>query len=256
MNDPREGRRTALITGASAGIGLEIARAVTARGFDSVLVARRRDRLEELAGELAASRDVEPLVVEADLATDGGPDGVARALERQGRTVDLLVNNAGLGQFGSYVDLDPEQEQAQLHVNVVALTRLTRLLLPAMVERGHGRVLNVASTAAFFPGPLMAVYYATKAYVLSYSVALAEETRGTGVTVTCVCPGPVETEFQEVAGTRYSKLHRNSVVMGVERVAAESVEAALAGRTVHVPGVVNKVNAVASRLFPRGFLAR
>lgn len=254
-NDER-GRRIALVTGASAGIGRALARELAGRGWDPVLVARRRERLEELAGELEREHGATARVVEADLAPDDGPDRVADELGRQGLTVDLLVNNAGLGQFGAYTELDAEREQAQVHVNVVALTRLTRLILPSMVERGRGRVLNVASTAAFFPGPLMAVYYASKAYVLSYSVALSDETRGTGVTVTCLCPGPVETEFQAAAGTDRSKLHRNSVVLDVGRVATEAIDATLAGKAVHVPGVANKVSAFSARLLPRRFLAR
>lgn len=256
MTESDDERRVAVVTGASAGIGRALARELAARGYDPVLVARRRPRLEALARELAEAHGVQARVVEADLAPDDGPDRVAEELQRLGLAVDVLVNNAGLGQFGDYVELDAAREQTQVHVNVVALTRLTRLLLPGMIERGRGRVLNVASTAAFFPGPLMAVYYASKAYVLSYSVALADETRGTGVSVTCLCPGPVETEFQAVSGTEYSDLHRNSVVLDVDRVATEGVDAALAGRAVHVPGVANKVSVFASRLFPRTFLAR
>lgn len=256
MSDSPTERPLALITGASAGIGREIAGELARRGWDPLLVARRRGRLERLAEELAAETGAAAQVVEADLAQDDGPDRVVDAVTATGRPLELLVNNAGLGQFGRYVELDEATEQAQVHVNVVALTRLTKLLLPGMVERGRGRVLNVASTAAFFPGPLMAVYYATKAYVLSYSVALAEETRGTGVTVTCLCPGPVETEFQEVAGSDRSNLQKNSVLLGVERVAREGVEAALAGKAVHVPGAANKINVFGSRLLPRTLLAR
>lgn len=256
MTNDHAGHRIALVTGASAGIGRALALELARRGWHPVLVARRRERLEELAHQIGADHGVTPRVVDADLAPDDGPDGVVERIREQGLEVGLLVNNAGLGQFGPYTELDGEREQTQVHVNVVALTRLTRLILPGMVERGRGRVLNVASTAAFFPGPLMAVYYASKAYVLSYSVALAEETRGTGVTVTCLCPGPVETEFQAIAGTDHSKLHRNSVVLDVDRVAAEGVEATLAGTALHVPGLANKANAFASRLFPRTFLAR
>lgn len=256
MSERDPDRRIALVTGASAGIGRAVARELAARGYDPVLVARRRQRLDELARELQGAHGVRAHVVEADLAPDEGPDRVVDELKRLGLDVDVLVNNAGLGQFGLYTRLDPAREQAQVHVNVVALTRLTRLILPGMIERGRGRVLNVASTAAFFPGPLMAVYYASKAYVLSYSVALAEETRGTGVTVTCLCPGPVETEFQGLAGTDDSDLHKNSVVLDVRRVAAEGVNAALAGKAIHVPGVANRLSAFASRFFPRRFLAK
>jgi hypothetical protein len=143
-----------------------------------------------------------------------------------------------------------------VHVDLVALTRLTKRILPGMVARGRGRILNVSSTAAFFPGPLMTVYFACKAYVLSYSVGLAEELRGTGVTVTCVCPGPFWSEFQGVAGSDRSQLQRNSVLLTVEQAAAAGVAAAFAGKTVHVPGVANKLLAFGARLLPRPFLAR
>lgn len=256
MIDPTANRPVALVTGASSGIGREIARLLAARGFDLVLVARRRDRLETLAAELLDAHGVAATVVVADLARDDGADLVVDEIERRSLEVDFLSNSAGLGHFGQYVETDPAQEQDMVHVDLVSLTRLTKRILPGMVARGRGRILNVSSTAAFFPGPLMAVYFACKAYVLSYSVALADETRGTGVTVTCLCSGPFLSEFQSVAGTDRSKLQQNSVLLTVGRAAAEGVEAAFAGKAVHVPGVANKVLAFASRFFPRGFLAR
>jgi short-subunit dehydrogenase len=256
MESPREARPVALVTGASSGIGREIARDLAGRGYDLVLVARREERLESLAREVREAHGVDAHVVPADLARDDGPDLVVQALAGLELNVDFLSNSAGLGHFGPYVETDPGQEQAMIHVDLVALSRLTKLLLPGMVERGRGRVLNISSTAAFFPGPLMAAYFACKAYVLSYSAALSEETRGTGVTVTCLCSGPFLSEFQGVAGTDRSQLQKNSVLLPVERVAREGVEAALGGKSVHVPGVANKLLAFASRFLPRGFLAR
>lgn len=257
MSDsPASHRPAALVTGASSGIGREIARILAARGFDAVLVARRRDRLEALAGELVAAHGVTAHVVAGDLAMDEGPDQVADEVVGRGLAVDFLVNSAGLGQFGDWVRLDPDQERDMAHVNIVGLSRLTRRFLPPMMARGRGRVLNVASTAAFFPGPLMAVYYASKAYVLSYSLALAEETRGTGVTVTCLCPGVVATGFQAVAGTDPSRRGSRVAALDAERVAREGVEAALAGKAVHVPGLLNKLSVLLPRLLPLPLLAR
>jgi len=257
MSPTRPGRRlVALVTGASSGIGREIARLLSARGYDLVVVARRRDRLETLAAELRAKHSVDVHVVPADLARDDGPDHVVGILHDLELDVDFLANSAGLGHFGPYVETDPRQEQEMIHVDVVALSRLTKLLLPGMVERGRGRVLNISSTAAFFPGPLMSAYFACKAYVLSYSAGLAEELRGTGVTVTCLCPGPFLSEFQSVAGTDRSQLQKNSVLLTVERAAETGVRAAFAGKAVHVPGAANKVLTFASRFVPRGIVAR
>jgi len=257
MNSSTAGRRpVALVTGASSGLGREIARLLAARGHDLVLVARRRERLEALAAEVGASHGAAAHVVVADLARDDGPDLVVEAIGRLDLEVDFLSNSAGLGHFGPYVETDPRQEQEMIHVDLVALSRLTKLILPSMVERGRGRVLNVSSTAAFFPGPLMSVYFACKAYVLSYSAGLAEELRGTGVTVTCLCPGPFLSEFQSVAGTDRSRLQKNSVLLTVERAAEAGVRAAFAGKSVHVPGIANKMLTFASRFAPRGIIAR
>ena len=247
---------SAVVTGASAGIGRDIARELAARGWDVVLTARSEDRLRELADELRSEHGVEAHIAPADLAAPGGPDQVAAAVEGLGVTPDLLVNNAGFGQYGPYLELEGDTEVDQIMVNVVAPTRLVRLLLPGMVERGRGRILNVASTAAFYPGPLMTVYYATKAYLRSYSDGLAEELRDTGVSVTCLFPGPTESRFQERAGMGRSGLFRFSRVMESAEVARAGVDAALAGRRSHVPGVLNKVSAQAHRLAPRGVAAR
>lgn len=251
-----EAGQTAVVTGASAGIGRELARELARRGFDVLLAARSEGALETLARELEEAHEVDAHVVPVDLATAEGPDRVRTRIQELGLRVQVVANNAGFGQFGPYLELDGEAERDQLMLNVVALTRLTRLLLPEMVERGSGHVLNIASTAAFFPGPLMTVYYATKAYVLSYSVGLAEELRDSGVTVTCYCPGPTETLFTERAGMEESNLFKRQVVMEADEVARRGVAAALQGRRVYVPGLMNRLGAFASRLAPRPFAAR
>ena len=186
---------TALITGASSGIGLELARIFASHRHDVVLVARTESKLRELARECEAS-GVRAHVIPADLSKAGAAQTVVDGVAALGLEIDVLVNNAGLGRYGPFIDMAPGSELEMIQVNVVALTELTRRFLPAMVARRRGRILNVASTAAFLPGPLMAVYYATKAYVLSFSEAIANELEGTGVTVTAFCPGPVDSGFQ------------------------------------------------------------
>ncbi|HLN57107.1 MAG TPA: SDR family oxidoreductase, partial [Thermoanaerobaculia bacterium] len=197
---PRGSSGNALVTGASSGIGKELARLIAADGYDLVLVARRQERLEELARELSVAHGVSARVIAADLADPDSPKRIVEELEAERIAVDVLVNNAGFGIYGRLWNSDITRQLEIIQVNVVALTDLTGRLLPGMVSRKRGRIVNVASTAAFQPGPYQAVYYATKAYVLSFSEAIAEELKGTGVTVTALCPGPTTTEFQEAAG--------------------------------------------------------
>jgi uncharacterized protein len=239
--------RTALVTGASGGIGLEIARCLARDGYDLVLVARSGDKLQALADELGGAR-----VLAADLSDPGAAAKVAAEVP----SVDVLVNNAGVGDFGPFVDADLDRVLAMLQLNVVALTQLTRIYLPAMVERRSGRVLNVASTAAFQPGPLMAVYYATKAYVLSFSEALAEELRGTGVTVTALCPGPTRSGFQAAAEMEESRLVRGRKLPSSQQVAEAGVRAMHRGRAIVIPGVGNKLLAQSVRFGPRALVRR
>lgn len=190
---------TALVTGASAGIGEELARVHAEQGGDLILVARRRDRLDELAAELAAAHGVRVDVIAMDLSKSGAAKRLYAQVSELGLTVDVLINNAGLGAHGCFHESTLARQMQMVQVNIAALTELTHLFVQDMVERGAGRILNVGSTAGFLPGPLQAVYYATKAYVNSFSQAIANELDGTGVTVTVLCPGPVATEFQEVA---------------------------------------------------------
>ena len=243
------GRPTALVTGASAGIGLELARVLAREGHDLVLVARREAALKELADELRDRYGAESVVVTADLAEADAGEQIERALGE--RTVDVLVNNAGFGGVGAFAERTHSDDMRMVAVNVTALTDLCKRFLPGMVARGQGRILNVASTAAFQPGPFMAVYYATKAYVLSLSQALAEETSGTGVTVTCLCPGVTDTEFHGVAGTDAQPLTSGALSMSARAVAEAGYKAMMRGKLVEIPGVHNKVGAQSIRVAPR-----
>ena len=250
---------TALVTGASGGIGEALARQLAARGANLILSARREAALEDLAAELRARYGVRAHVLALDLTRPDAGEVLERDLADRSLTVDLLVNNAGFGGFGEFQTQDPGEIGRMLAVNVVALTDLTRRLLPGMVARGRGRVLNVASTAAFQPGPLMAVYYASKAYVLSLSEALNEELRGTGVSVTALCPGPVETGFQAVSNLGESRLLAGPArltLLSAEEVARQGVQAMLAGQPVVVPGRLNQMQSWAPRLLPRRVVTR
>jgi len=240
----------ALITGASSGIGYEFARLCAADKRSLIVTARNAESLKQLAAESREAHGVGVDVIPADLATNAGAKDLVGELERRNITVDILINNAGFGTHGKFWENDVEQEQALLHVNVVSLMLLTRLLLPGMVARGRGRILNVASTAAFVPGPLMANYYASKAYVLSLSESLSSELRGTGVTVTALCPGPTATAFQSRAGVKPSKL-ADVAGMSAADVARVGYDAMMAGKRVAIPGVKNRLLVGLSRFAPR-----
>lgn len=245
-------RPLALVTGASSGIGADLAREFARHGHDVVLTARRVAPMETLAIELRAA-GATVTVLAADLSKPGAAASLTGELDRRGLSVDVLVNNAGLGAGGPFHESDPARVSEMLQVNVVALTELTRALLPAMIARGRGRVLLVASTAAFQPGPTMAVYCASKAFVLSFGEAICYELRGTGVTVTTLCPGPTYTGFTDVANTGQSVLFTGPMasVMSPAAVAREGYRAAAAGKRVHVVGFANKVVAVSGRFSPR-----
>ena len=241
-------KEKALITGASSGIGLELARLCAKDGCDVVLVARSEGKLRELAAELGRDCGVAAHVIALDLAQ---PNAAEELVRRLPCAVDVLVNNAGFGVAGPFVGTDLTKELEMIQVNIVALTQLTKLLLPPMVARRRGRVLNVASTAAFQPGPLMAVYYATKAYVLSFSEAIADELRHSGVTVTALCPGPTETGFAAVADMTQSRLFNVARPMGSAAVARAGYAAMRRGKRVAIPGVKNKLLTQSVRVSPR-----
>ncbi len=212
------GKKTALITGASSGIGYEFAKVFASNGFNLILAARGKDALDNIAAELSAKHGITALVFAKDLSLPDAPDDLYNDLQKQGITVDILVNNAGFATYGYFTDIPLDKELQLLQLNIVALTHLTKLFLPGMKTRGYGKILNLASTAAFQPGPLMAVYYASKAYVLSFSEAISEELHGTGVSVTAFCPGPTELGFQKRAAMEESKLVQGGL-MSAEAVA-------------------------------------
>lgn len=241
-------KRMVLITGASSGIGLELARCVAAEGSNVALLARRDDRLQTLADELRDRHGVQVRVLVQDLEDPNAPEAVAQQLADV--EVDVLVNNAGFGARGAFSELDLNEQMAMLRVNVDALTHLTGLFLPGMIARGRGGVLNVGSTAGFQPGPYMAVYYATKAYVLSFSEALAEETRGTGVTITCLAPGPTRTEFQARAGAARAWVSQLNPATA-EDVARVGWSGFRKGKVIVIPGASNSVVASLAQISPR-----
>lgn len=244
-------KKTALITGASSGIGLDFARLFAEGGYDVVLVARTESKLKALADELSLKHGVRALAVAADLADPAAPGRLMERLKAEGVQVDVLVNNAGYAGYGVFAETDARMELDMIQLNIGALTALTKAVLPGMLARKNGRILNVASTAAFQPGPLMAVYYATKAYVLSFSEALANETQGTGVTITCLCPGPTKTGFQERAKMEESKLVKGKEIMDSLRVARAGYEGLHQGRAVVIPGFMNKMLVQSVRFLPR-----
>jgi hypothetical protein len=241
---------TTLVTGASSGIGREIAILAARERRDIVLVARRRERLEDLAGELTSRFGIGAEIFTADLSVPGAAARIVDVVESRA-PVEVLVNAAGLGAHGLFWETPLEPDRETILINVLALTELTKLCAVRMVERRRGRILNLASTAAFQPGPLMAVYYATKAYVLSFTEALAEELRGTGVTATALCPGPTLTEFQAKAGLSDVPLLRGPLVLDAATVARAGWEGAKRGKRVVVPGVANRILAVGARISPR-----
>jgi short-subunit dehydrogenase len=246
-------KKVALITGSSGGIGLEFARIFAREGYDLALVARNEQKLNELAAELKTKHGTETIVIRKDLNESSAPGEIYEALK--GVTVEALVNNAGFATYGAFATLDLSRELEMMQVNMVALTHLTKLFLPPMLERHSGKILNVASTAAFQPGPLMAVYYATKAYVLSFSEAIAQEVRDQGVTVTALCPGPTATGFQKAADMERSKLVQSGLMDG-RSVAEAGYQALMQGKTSVVPGLRNQLFAWIVRFTPRAMAAR
>jgi short-subunit dehydrogenase len=250
-----ETKMTALVTGASGGIGEELARLFAADGHGLVLVARGEEKLRRLAEELESKHNVGARVVASDLSRADSPREIFEELEREGVRVDALVNNAGIGSYGLFAETELRQELELLQINVVALTHLTKLFLPAMIARRRGYVCNVASTAAFQPGPLMAVYYASKAYVLSLSEALANECEGTGVVVSALCPGPTETGFVAAAGMQESKLFDRGA-MTARDVASAGYRGLLAGKTIVIPGARNALLARTVGMMPRRLVAK
>ena len=249
-------RLVCLVTGASSGIGADLAAQAAADDFDLVLVARRVSGLRAAAAECERHR-VKVTIIPADLGDPTACRVLAAELRARRLDVHTLINNAGLGANGSVATLSLESQMNIIQVNITALTELTRRLLPAMLERGTGAIMNVASTAAFLPGPNMAVYYASKAYVLSFTDALGEELRGTGIQVSALCPGPTTTEFAAVAGMSAHKLFRQrGLTMSSLEVARAGWQGMLSGQRIVVPGLRNKLLVQSLRAAPRAVAAR
>lgn len=246
--------KTALITGASGGIGLAFAELLARKRFNLVLVARNRKKLEAVKKDIEDRFGVKVRLETADLSRAGAPEKIFKALQKTKTPVEILVNNAGSGDFGPFAESDWKRQSAMIELNIHSLTHLTRLFLPHMIEKGYGRILNIASTAAFQPGPLMAVYYASKAYVLSFSEAIANELRGTGVTATALCPGPTESDFQKSADMTDSKLFKGKKLPTAKAVADYGYRALMRGAPVAIHGLMNAAMAFSVRFAPRRFI--
>ena len=244
-------KRTALITGASAGLGKELASLFSKDKHDVVLVARSESKLKTLADDLANTHGIKAHVVAADLGKPSAPAEIYAATRQKGVEVDFLVNNAGFGSNGAFLDLDLAREAEMVEVNISSLLKLTHNYARAMKERGFGRIMNIASTAGFQPGPFMATYYATKAFVISFTEALEYELQGSGVTVTCYCPGATKTEFASTAGNEKSKLFQRSGVAEAPDVALHAYRAMMSGDSLAVHGMLNSLGVTGVRFMPR-----
>ena len=243
---------TALITGASGGIGRELSLILASNGYDIIAVARNADALEALTEEIGSKYRRDVRAVPSDLSIPGA----AREMCSDVGEIDILVNNAGFGDYGPFVECDPDKQMRMIDLHVRALTDITRAILPGMVERKKGRIMNIASVAAFEPGPLMSVYYATKVYVLSFSEAIQEELRGTGVTVTALCPGPTNTGFASAAGATGANLFKEAAGADVKKVAAYGYRCMMRGKPVAICGLSFKFLTFWIRLMPRAATRR
>lgn len=248
--------QTALVTGASAGIGVDLAECFAQDGYDLILTARTESALREVADRLSKTYAITATPIAADLAAIGGGAKLAEAITQRGLSVDVVVNNAGYGQAGAFNGSDAAGQLGMIDLNDRALVELTHIYWPSMLAKRRGGVLNVASTAAFQPGPLMAIYYASKAFVLSFSEALWEEARGTGVKVSCLCPGPTVSKFRERAGTGKTRLSKAGTPMPSMSVARMGYDAWQRNKRVEITGTRNWVGASLGRFLPRTTLLR
>jgi len=242
--------QTVLITGGSGGIGYELAKLFARDHHNLILVARSAEKLAQVANELQGY-GVTVKTVTLDLAEGPAPKFLFDQLQREGIAVDILINNAGFGAFGEFAQMHHQEILGQINLNIMALTQLTRYFVQPMLSRRHGRIMNVASTAGFQPGPLMAVYYASKAYVISFSEAITNELRDSGVTVTCFCPGATHTGFAARAGNNNSRLFKKMGAMSAEKVALDGYRAVMEGRTLAISGMHNWITAQSTRIAPR-----
>lgn len=243
-----------LITGASGGLGYELAKLAAADGRNLILVARSADKLNQLAETLRKDSRIEVFVFAIDLSEEKGVEKLISEIKNKNLKIDIVVNNAGFGDFGDFANADLANNLDMIRVNISALTQLSHFAIQEMIKAGSGRIMNVASTAAFMPGPGMAVYYASKAFVLSFSEALTRELKGSGITVTTLCPGPTDTGFAKAAGLGKSLMHRLIPAATAAEVAKFGYKGMMNGRTLVIPGFVNKLSAVAPRFSPRSVL--
>lgn len=246
---------TAIVTGASTGLGREFAHLCAESGYDVVLIARSQKLLDELAAEIRQSSGRGARVLVADLSQPQAPRQILESMAAENETAEVLINNAGFGLLGPFAELDEAEQMGMIQVNIGALTDLTRLILPGMLARRKGKILNIASTAAFQPGPLMAVYFATKAYVVSFSGALHNELQGSGVTVTALCPGATKTDFDKRAGMGKTKLFAKAKLMEARTVAEIGMRGMNRGKALVVAGTLNGLMVSGTRLIPRQFAA-
>lgn len=250
--------KTALITGASTGIGFEFTKLLAADGYNLVLIARDEQKLREIAASLPTKFNVSVKIYPKDLSVTSDIQELVRRIQEEVGTIEILVNNAGFGLSGAFVETDLARELEMIQLNVVSLVILTKLLAREMAQRKRGKILNVASTAAFQPGPLMAIYYATKAFVLSFSEALAEELKESGVTVTALCPGPTATQFSKRAELEKSRLFKGGIVpvLDAATVAKIGYDGMSKGQRVVISGLINKIGVFSVRLTPRKLVAQ
>lgn len=247
--------KTALITGASSGIGLDLAKIHAQKGDNLVLIARREDKLLELKTELEKSNNTQVFTITKDLSNFNAAQEVYDILKEKDIRIEYLINNAGFGGYGFFHETGWEKEGKMIDLNIRSLTHFTKLFAKDMVAQGSGKIMNVASTASFLPGPLMAVYYATKHYVLNFSESIANELKGTGVTVTALCPGPTTSGFQDAADLNDSQLFKRTIVASSEKVARYGYKSMMNGKTVAIEGISNKIFSFLSRITPRKIAA-
>jgi len=250
--------KSVLITGATTGIGYELAKLFAKDKFDIIIIARNEVKLKETAAVLQNEFNVKVKFISKDLSEKDSAKEIFNELKNENISPDVLVNNAGFGSHGAFSESDPENDIDMINLNITSLVILNRLFLTDMIKKNSGKIMNVASTAAFQPGPYMAVYYATKAFVLSFSEAVSEELSGTNVTVSCLCPGPTETEFQYRAGIKETKMmnRRNFTVMTAEEVAITGYKKIMKGKRIIIPGFTNKAGAFFVKLFPRKIISK
>lgn len=244
--------RYTLITGGTEGIGLELARIFAVNKHNLILVARNKNKLNHIKLKLESEFKINVEIINCDLTVDKNCEEIIKVVEEKNLVVDYLINNAGIGSFGFFVDEEDDFEEKLININIIALTMLTKYFLKGMVKRGKGGILNVASTAAFVGGPKMSMYYSSKAYVLSLTEAIHDEVKDLGVKVSCLCPGPVKTSFQEKSGIKKSE-NAKKYLMDADKVAEEAYSSFMKGKTIIIPGYKNKILVLISKLIPRAF---